>query len=49
MLVIASAPNCQGYEIERIGLVGCSGRMPVEFSGIPLIAESWVDPDNLPF
>ena len=49
MLVFASAPNCQGYEIERIGPTGCSGRLPVEFSGIPLIAESWVDPDNQPF
>jgi len=49
MLVIASAPNCQGYEVERIGPVGFSGRKPVDLSGIPLIAEYWVDPENQPF
>ena len=49
MLVITSAPNCQGYEVERIGPEGHSGRKPIEISGIPLIAESWIDPDNAPF
>ena len=49
MLVISSAPNCQGYEIERLGPTGSSGRIPIELSGIPLIAESWVDPENQPF
>ncbi len=49
MLVISSAPNCQGYVLERIGPEGSTGRRDVEISGIPLIAESWMDPENLPF
>lgn len=49
VLVISSAPNCQGYRIERIGPEGKTGRRDVEISGIPLIAESWVDTDNVPF
>lgn len=49
MLVITSAPNCQGYLVERIGPTGKSGRKEIELSGIPLIAESWVEPDNQPF
>ena len=49
MLIIASAPNCQGFEIERIGPTGKSGRKDIELSGIPLIAESWIDPENQPF
>lgn len=46
MLVIHSAPNCQGYTIQRIGPEGKSGRKDVDFSGIPLIAESWFPPDH---
>ena len=49
VLVISSAPNCQGYEIDRIGPEGKSGRKDIEISGIPLIAESWVEKDNQPF
>lgn len=49
MLVVTSAPNCQGYVVERIGPEGKSGRKEVNFSGIPLIAESWIDPENCPF
>lgn len=49
MLVIASAPNCQGYHMERIGPTGKSGRKDVELSGIPLIAESWVEAEDQPF
>ena len=60
VLVITSSPNCQGYSIERFGPCGCSGRDPIELSGIPLIAEAWdstpeplalpeFDPDNIPF
>ena len=49
MLVISSAPNCQGYETERIGPEGKTGRRDVEISGISLIAESWIDEDNCPF
>jgi CRISPR-associated protein Cas2 len=49
MLVISSAPNCQGYLVERTGPEGKTSRIGVELSGIPLIAESWVDQDNQPF
>ena len=60
VLIIASAPNCQGYTLERIGPCGCLGRDVVELSGIPLVAEAWetssdpapsvdFDPDNIPF
>jgi CRISPR-associated protein Cas2 len=49
MLAITSAPNCQGYSIKRIGPVGKVGRKEVNLSGIPLIAESWVNPENMPF
>jgi CRISPR-associated protein Cas2 len=49
MLVISSQPNCQGYEIERIGPCGCQGRKPEIISGIALVAEDWVEPENRPF
>lgn len=49
MLVITRAPNCQGYEMRRIGSEGKTGRRDVNLSGIPLIAESWVDSNNIPF
>jgi CRISPR-associated protein Cas2 len=49
VLAISSASNCQGYLVERIGPHGKSGRKEVDISGIPLIAESWGDPDNCPF
>lgn len=49
VLVISSAPNCQGYEIQRTGPEGKTGRKEVDISGIPLIAELWVDEDNRPF
>jgi CRISPR-associated protein Cas2 len=49
MLSISSAPNCQGYQIERIGPEGKTGRNSVDLSGIPLVAESWINPDNCPF
>lgn len=49
MLIVTSAPNCQGYTVERIGPDGKSGRKEIDFSGIHLIAESWIEPDNQPF
>lgn len=49
MLIVSSAPNCQRYNVERIGPDGKSGRKEVDFSGISLIAESWIEPDNQPF
>lgn len=49
MLVIASSPNCQGYTIEHYGVEGKTSRNMTEISGIQLIAEQWVSPDNCPF
>ena len=49
MLVISSQVNCQGYAIERIGPCGCQGRKPEVISGIHLVAEQWIDPENMPF
>ena len=48
-LAIATAPNCQGYTVRRIGPEGKTGRRDVEIAGIPLIAEEWCDEDNVPF
>ena len=36
MLIVSSAPNCQGYVIETIGE---TNRKDVDFSGVKLIAE----------
>jgi len=49
MLIISSAPNCQGYNLERIGPEGKMGRKEIKISGIPLIAENWIPPENCPF
>ena len=49
LLSISTYPNCQGYIIERIGPEGKSGRRDVELSGLHLIAESWIPPQNIPF
>lgn len=49
VLVISSAPNCQGYEIHRNGSEGKTSRKEVVISGIPLIAELWVEDDDRPF
>jgi CRISPR-associated protein Cas2 len=49
VLSISSAQTCQGYEIERIGPEGSTGRKGVDLSGLQLIAEDWIDPENVPF
>ena len=49
MLIISSQPNCQGYQIERIGPCGCAGRKPEVVSGISLVAEAWVEEEDQPF
>lgn len=46
LLVITSAPNCQGFEVTRIGPEGSIGRREVNLSGIPFIAEDWVGKDD---
>jgi len=49
LLVISSAPNCQGYIVERIGPEGKTGRKEINLSGIPLIAENWDRLEESPF
>ncbi len=49
LLCLTSYPNCQGYVIDRIGPEGKTGRRDLDLSGIHLIAENWVSPDNRPF
>lgn len=49
LLIIYSAPNCQGYALERIGPEGKTGRKDINFSGIQLIADNWINPENCPF
>ena len=39
MLIVSSAPNCQGYVIERRGPAGVTGRDEIELTGIPLVME----------
>lgn len=46
LLILTSAPNCQGFKIERWGE---PDRRHVTLSGLALIAESWVEEDNQPF
>ena len=46
MLVITSEPNCQGFKIERFGE---PDRRDTEISGLWLVAESWIDAENMPF
>jgi len=38
-LSISSAPNCQGYIIERFGPQGHSGRIDTELAGLALIQD----------
>ena len=46
LLIITTAPNCQGFEIQRWG---DPDRRDVTMSGLQLVAEQWVDLANLPF
>lgn len=46
MLVVTSAPNCQGYLIERYGPCGVVGRDETEISGIPLVLEKPASPGS---
>lgn len=49
LLIVTSATNCQGYTLRRLGPEGKSGRKKISLSGIPLIAEQWISPDQVPF
>lgn len=46
LLIITSAPNTQGFRIERWGK---PDRSDIVMSGLQLIAEDWVDVENCPF
>ena len=46
MLIISSDNNCQGFKIETYG---DAHRRHAEFSGLWLVAEQWVEPENQPF
>jgi CRISPR-associated protein Cas2 len=48
-LSICSAQNCQGYLVQRYGPEGKTGKLPIELSGIPLIADRFVSSINDPF
>jgi CRISPR-associated protein Cas2 len=43
---ISTAPNCQGYKIERYGPQGAIGRSDVELSGIHLVEDLLVRKDD---
>ncbi len=46
LLIITSEPNCQGFRIERWGN---PDRQDTLLSGLWLVAEEWVSPENQPF
>jgi len=46
MLILTSEPNCQGFKIERWG---DPDRRDTEISGLWLVAEKWIDAENMPF
>ncbi|HOW64856.1 MAG TPA: type I-E CRISPR-associated endoribonuclease Cas2e [Candidatus Paceibacterota bacterium] len=46
LLIVTSESNCQGFKIERWGQ---PDRRDTEISGLWLVAEDWVDPENQPF
>lgn len=46
MLIISSDNNCQGFKIET---VGDTHRRDTSISGLWLVAESWTNPENIPF
>ncbi len=46
LLMISSDANCQGFRIDSSGEVR---RKEVIKSGLWLVAEEWIEPENLPF
>jgi hypothetical protein len=46
LLILTSEPNCQGFKIERWG---APDRRDTSLSGLSLVAEGWVEDENLPF
>ena len=45
-LILTSETNCQGFKLDRWGE---PDRRDVNFSGLWLVAEQWVEADNQPF
>jgi len=46
MLIIFSDNHCQGFKIQTHGV---THRRDTEISGLWLVAEEWVEPENQPF
>ena len=46
MIIISSDNNCQGFKIQTHG---DTHRRDTEISGLWLVAEEWVEPENQPF
>jgi len=46
LLIITSEPNCQGFKIQRWGE---PDRRDVTMSGLQLVAEQWIEAENVPF
>jgi CRISPR-associated protein Cas2 len=46
MLIISSDNNCQGFKIQTHG---ATHRRDTEISGLWLVAEQWIEPENQPF
>lgn len=46
VLIISTDNNCQGFKIE---IHGETHRRDTELSGLWLVAEQWVEPENQPF
>jgi CRISPR-associated protein Cas2 len=46
LLIISSEPNCQGFKIEHHGVPDRKGTLK---SGLWLVAEDWVEEENVPF
>lgn len=46
LLIVTSEPNCQGFKIQRWGE---PDRRDVEMSGLQLVAEQWIEAENMPF
>jgi CRISPR-associated protein Cas2 len=46
LLIITSEPNCQGFKIERWGE---PDKIDLMMSGLHLVGDEWMNPENIPF
>jgi CRISPR-associated protein Cas2 len=46
LLIITTEPNCQGYNIECWGE---PDKKDLRMSGLYLVGDAWMDPENTPF